>query len=234
MQILNGIVMAYFPRLPSISSADNSAKEEDNEALLSIISYPVRRLWRSKQWGQDFLWSLDATYHKFYHPLEFAFCRKLHSAVYWIQHCNKVYAAVQQRNAGIATFLTVAFDFRKTSIQVHPGSLLIATKTLLMDSKLTREVINYNATKTQGLSQSQPQSLVGSSRKRNSPHGSPACFNTSAVTAIGVIRHQHYHDHSRQLLANPEKFITDLWLNFDEITTYLQYTCLIHPIVART
>jgi hypothetical protein len=115
---------------------------------------------------------------------------------------------VQQRNAGIATFLTVAFDFRKTSIQVHPGSLLIATKALLMDSKLTREVINYNATKTQGLSQS--QSLVGSSRKRNSPHGSPACFDTSVVTAIGVIRHQHYHDHFRQLLANPEKFITDL------------------------
>jgi hypothetical protein len=74
---------------------------------------------------------------------------------------------------------------------------------------------------------------VSSRRKRKSPHKNPAGSNISAVSAMGMIRHQQYLDHFKQLLANPEKHITDLSLNCDETTTNERHFHILQPIVAR-
>ena len=50
---------------------------------------------------------------------------------------------------------------------------------------------------------------------------------------MGMIRHQQYLDHFKQLLANPEKHITDLSLNCDETTTNERHFHILQPIVAR-
>ncbi len=39
------------------------------------------------------------------------FCSKMNSAVHWFSHYKRVYSVVHDSNAGIATFLTVTFDF---------------------------------------------------------------------------------------------------------------------------
>ena len=131
---------------------------------------------------------------------------------------------VQQSNAGIATPLTVTFDYRNTALGIPQGSLLIASTHFLEHKD------NYFSDEQQSnLAANQLSQLSSLSTKLCATNN--AADDLDAGTVIRIVKRMRYHDEYKRMLSNPGAF-TDK-MSFDEVLNTLQQFHVLRPIISK-
>jgi hypothetical protein len=131
---------------------------------------------------------------------------------------------VQQSNAGIATPLTVTFDYRNTALDIPQGSLLIASTHLLehKDNYFSDEQ-QYN----HAANQLSPLSSLNTKQCATNN----AADDLDAGTPSRIVKRMRYHDEYKSMLSNPVAF-TDK-MSLDEVLITLQRFHLLRPIISK-
>jgi hypothetical protein len=131
---------------------------------------------------------------------------------------------VQQSNAGIATPLTVTFDYRNTVLGMPKGSLLIISTHFLEQED------NYVSDEQQiNLAANQLSQLSSQSTKRCATNNAADDLDTG--TAIRIVKRMRYHDKYKRMLSDPGAFHDKM--SFDKVLNTLHQFHLLRPIISK-
>jgi hypothetical protein len=148
------------------------------------------------------------------------FCDRLHQSVHSFAFYRTVYGIVTCSNFGIATPLTVTFDYRNAALGIPAGLLLIATTYFLEhkddyfgpDKQCSAGVM---AAKTNLHS----QLSINHRNTRKRKTGDDAGDQCDAATAMHIVKTMKYHEEYKRLLSHPEASTNGM--SFDDVINLL-------------